>query len=218
LAERRRLIVFNRRTALALGLTMGELAAEYAEAIVRLGAPVDVVGVSTGGSIAQQLAADHCAVVGRVVPLSAACRLGGVGRRLQSTVAAELRAGRMRRAVSVAAGGIAPKFLRPFARGVGWLAAPRVVTSQAAAADLAVTLEAEDGFDLAKCEGRIQAPMLIIAGGRDRFYSPALFRETAALIPGSDLRLLASRGHLTVMRDRRALAMIAGFLSWPDLV
>jgi pimeloyl-ACP methyl ester carboxylesterase len=163
LAERRRLIVFNRRPGLALGLSMGELAAEYAEAIVRLGAPVDVVGVSTGGSIAQQLAADHGAVVGRLVLLSTACRLGGVGRQLQSTVAAELRAGRTRRAVSVAAGGIAPKSLRPVARGVGWLAAPRVVTSQSAAADLAVTLEAEDGLDLAKCESRVQAPTLIIA-------------------------------------------------------
>jgi pimeloyl-ACP methyl ester carboxylesterase len=119
---------------------------------------VDVVGVWTGGSIAQQLAADHCVVIGRLVLLSAACRLGEVGHCLQSTVAAELRAGRTRRAVSVAAGAIAPEFLRPVARGVGCLAASRILSSQSAAADLAVTLEAEDAFDLAKREGPGSSP------------------------------------------------------------
>jgi pimeloyl-ACP methyl ester carboxylesterase len=54
---------------------------------------------------------------------------------------------------------------------------------------------------------------LIVAGAQDRFYGSALFRETAALIPGSDLVLLPGRGHLTVTFDRRARARIAGFLS-----
>jgi hypothetical protein len=35
-------------------------------------------------------------------------------------------------------------------------------------------------------------------GRRRRFYSPELFAETARLIPGSRLRLLERRGHITV--------------------
>jgi pimeloyl-ACP methyl ester carboxylesterase len=66
----------NRRTGLAAGVTMAELAADYAEGISRwFVGPIDVLGVSTGGSVALQLAADHPDVVCRLVLVSSACRL-----------------------------------------------------------------------------------------------------------------------------------------------
>jgi len=216
LAALRRLVVLNRRADLPAGMTMGDLAAEYAEAITaHLGAPVDVVGMSTGGSIAQQLAADHPDAVRRLVLLSTACRLGPVGRDVQARVAAELRSGRTRRAVSIAAADLAPAGLRTIASGLGWVAARRVLPTGQAAADLAATIEAEDGFDLAACERPIQARTLIIGGGRDRYYDTELFRETAALIPHSQLQVLPRRGHVSVTNDGRAQAMMAGFLTAP---
>jgi pimeloyl-ACP methyl ester carboxylesterase len=66
--------------------------------------------------------------------------------------------------------------------------------------DMAATIEAEDGFDLARCP-TVRAPTLILAGRDDRFYSPELFAETAALIPGAVLHVFPGRGHITVMRD-----------------
>jgi pimeloyl-ACP methyl ester carboxylesterase len=219
LAVQRRLIVVNRRAGLPASLTMSDLAAEYADAIrADLDGPVDLVGTSTGGSIAQQLAADHPDVIRRLVLLSTACRLGPYGRDLQGLVAAELRAGQLRRAVGAGAADLAPPGLRTLARGLGWAAARRVVTSASAAADLAATLEAEDGFDLAACERPIEAKTLIIGGGRDRFYSADLFAETAALIPGSILRLFPRHGHIGVTGDGRAQAMLAGFLTAPQAV
>jgi len=216
LAGQRRLIAVNRRADLPANLTMSDLAAEYAGAIrADLDGPVDLLGTSTGGSIAQQLAADHPDVVRRLVLLSTACRLGPYGRHLQARVAADLRAGRVRRAVGAGAADLAPPGLRALARGLGWAAARRVVPSGSAAADLAVTLEAEDGFDLAACERPIQAKALIIGGGRDRFYGAGLFEETAGLIPGSLLRLFPRRGHISVTSDRKAQAMLAGFLTAP---
>lgn len=209
-----RLVVVNRRPNLPTGLSMRELAAEYADAIrAGLGAPVDVLGTSTGGSIAQQLAADHPDVVRRLVLLSTACRLGAAGREVQSRVAGYLRAGRHRSAVAAMFAELAPIGLRTLARGVGWAAARHVLGDATAVADLAGTLEAEDGFDLARCSHAIAAPTLIVAGGRDRFYSGELFAETAALIPTSHLRVFARRGHITVAGDPRAQATIAGFLS-----
>lgn len=217
LASQRRLYALNRRAELPAGLTMSDLAAEYAGVITaHLDAPVDVVGTSTGGSIAQQLAADHPDAVRRLVLIAAACRLGPRGRDLQARVAAELRAGRTRGAVSVAAAGLAPAGLRALARGLGWVVARHVIPTALAAADLAATIEAEDGFDLAVCARAIQAGTLIIAGGRDRFYGTDLFRETAALIPHSDLRLFPRRGHVGVTNDSRAQAMIGGFLMAPE--
>jgi pimeloyl-ACP methyl ester carboxylesterase len=195
---------------------MSDLASEYAVAIAaHLDPPVDVLGTSTGGSIAQQLAADHPEAVRRLVLLSTACRLGPLGRELQGTVAAELRAGQTRRAIGVAAAEIAPAGLRALARGLGWAAARRVIPTATAAADLAATIEAEDGFDLAACERVIEARTLVICGGRDRFYSVDLFRETAALIPHSQLRVFPRRGHISVASDRGAQATIAAFLMAP---
>ena len=210
----RRLVVLNRRRNLATDVGMRELASEYADAIRSgLGAPVDVLGTSTGGSIAQQLAADHSDVVGRLVLLSTACRLGPVGREVQSRVAGYLRAGRDRAAVATISADLAPSGFRTLARGLGWASARHVLGDAAAAADLATILEAEDGFDLAQCSNAIQATTLIVAGGRDRYYSRGLFAETAALIPNSHLRLFGRRGHMTVANDPRAQATIAGFLS-----
>jgi pimeloyl-ACP methyl ester carboxylesterase len=217
LEPRRRLVVINRRAHLPAGLTMRDLAAEYASAITScLDAPVDIIGSSTGGSIAQQLAADHPEAVRRLVLLSTACRLGPLARDLQGGVAKQLRTGQTRKAASLAATGLVPSGLRTLGRGLGWVLASRAIPTALEAADLAATIEAEDGFDLAACERPIQARTLIIGGGRDRFYETELFRETAALIPLSQLRIFPRRGHVSVTSDRRARAAIAGFLTAPE--
>ena len=90
-------------------MTMAEIAAEHADAIRALGGRVDVMGTSTGGSIAQQLAADHPDVVGRLFLLSTACRLGPEGKVLQRRVAARIRAGARRQATAVMVREFAPR-------------------------------------------------------------------------------------------------------------
>ena len=110
LARHRRLVVLNRRAGLPRGMTMAGLAAEHAEAIAAgVPVPVDVIGTSTGGSIAQQLAADHPGVVRRLVLVSTACRLGPEGRSLQRRIAARIRAGADRQALAVMAAGRLPE-------------------------------------------------------------------------------------------------------------
>src|SRR4051812_32980644 len=180
-AREHRAYFLNRRAGLPRGMTMAELAAEHADAIRSQfgGDAVDVLGMSTGGSIAQQLAADHPDVVRRLVLISTACRLGPVGRRLQRQVAARLRAGARRQALAVMAAGLVPPGRGQLAAGaVAWLIGPRVVRDRQGLEDMATTIEAEDGFDLALCRTPIRAPTLILAGRDDRFYAPELFGET----------------------------------------
>jgi pimeloyl-ACP methyl ester carboxylesterase len=217
LANSRRLVVFNRRPRLSRGMTMAELAAEHADALAEAFArPVDLVGESTGGSIAQQLAADRPEVVARLVLASTACRLGPLGRQLQRKVGQAVRAGQRRRALAIAAAGLVPpRRGQSAAAAVGWLTAGRIVKDDGDWADLATTIEAEDDFDLTRCAAPVRARTLIVGGVDDRFYSPGLFAETARLSPNSRLRLVESRGHITVLRDPDVRRDIAQFLSQP---
>jgi pimeloyl-ACP methyl ester carboxylesterase len=215
LAASRRLVVFNRRAGLPRGMTMAELATEHANAIRDgFAGPVDLAGTSTGGSIAAQLSADHGELIRRLALISAACRLGPVARTLQARMAESVRRGKYRRSAATAAAGLVPPWRGKIpAAAIGWLAAGRVVHSPDDWADMATTIEAEDDFDLAACATPITAPTLILAGRDDRFYSPALFEETARLIADSDLQLISGRGHITVTLDRRFTPAVAAFFS-----
>ena len=172
------------------------------------------MGVSTGGSIAQQLAIDHPRLVDRLVLVAAACRLGPGGRRMQSDLAHFTLAGRPRRAwaatgpelAATAAGGYVYSALL-------WLSAPMMHPEDPS--DMLVVIDAEDRFDAAPRLHRITAPTLIVAGDRDRNYTPELFRETADGIPRARLRLYPGKGHASIatLTYRPALREILGFLT-----
>jgi len=217
-AQRRRVMFVNRRKGLPRGMSMAELAEEHADAIRSLGSgPVDVAGISTGGSIAQQLAADHPGVVGRLVLLSTACRLSPEGRALQRRVAARIRGGAARQALAVMFAGLVPPRRGQVAAGaLAWLAGPRLLAGGDDLADMATTIEAEDAFDLAACRSEIRAPTLILAGSEDRFYSRELFEETARLIPGSRIRVFEGRGHVTAAREPEWSGEIERFMADGD--
>ena len=199
-ARGRRVVFVNRRAGLPRGMTMTELAGEHAAAIrARFGGPVDLAGISTGGSIAQQLAADHPELVRRLVLLSTACRLGPLGKAMQRRVAARVRRGAQRQALAVLMSSVVPPRRGQTAAGaLAWLAGPRLLAGGDDLSDLATTIDAEDAFDLALCPHPIRAPTLILVGADDRFYTRELFAETAALIEGSRLRVFDGRGHITV--------------------
>ncbi len=215
-AGSRQIFVLNRHERLAEGMTMAELAAEHARALqILVDEPVDLVGTSTGGSIAQQLAADRPELVRRLVIVSSACRLDPETRRLQGRVAELVRADNDRPAMAAMAGGVVPPWRgRTMAGAAAYLVGPLMLRDRQGLADMATTIEAEDAFDLADL-ATVPAPTLIVAAGRDRFYPLALFEETARLIPRAQLRVFPRRGHLTVLSDPRARATLAGFLLAP---
>jgi pimeloyl-ACP methyl ester carboxylesterase len=205
----RRVIVFNRRPGMPRGMTMAQIAAEHAAAIRSELGTVDVMGTSTGGSVAQQLAADHPDVVGRLVLASTAYRLGGYGKAMQRQVAARIRAGATRQALAVMAGALVARG-RVLAGAAGFVLGPRLVKASDLG-DMATTIEAEDAFDLADL-APIRAPTLLIAGRDDRFYTPEQFLRTAAMIAECELLMLDGRGHITVLNDKRVRAALERFL------
>lgn len=176
---------------------MGDIAAEHAEAINALGrGPVDVLGVSTGGSIAQELAGDHPHLVRRLVLASTGCRLSAMTKRLQARVAQHIRAGEPDQALAALVVGIFFPAAQSLARPLAPLAG-RLGRDLDDLDDLATTIEAEDEFDLASCAASIEAPTLIVAGARDRFHPKPLLDETQRLIAGSVLHTIPRHGHVT---------------------
>jgi pimeloyl-ACP methyl ester carboxylesterase len=79
--------------------------------------------------------------------------------------------------------------------------------------DLLATIEAEDSFDALPELSRIIAPTLVVAGERDRFYSPDLFRRTAEAIPAARLRMYPGKGHVGLMAHRAAIHDLRQFLT-----
>lgn len=76
-----------------------------------------------------------------------------------------------------------------------------------------ITIAAEDAFDSSQDLHRITAPTLVIAGGRDGFYSPELFRETTERIPGARLLLYRAKPHGVAVTRRAAVERILEFLT-----
>lgn len=211
-AHGREVFYTNRRPGMRPGTTIAEVAAEHAEAMRWMfGRRIDLLGMSTGGSIAQQIAAEHPDVVGRLVLVSTGSRLGPLAKRVQRRVVARVRAGALRQACAVAAADLVPPgVLELPAAAAGWLAGPRMFTT-ADLGDMATMAEAEDDFDLAKLPP-IVAPTLLVGGGRDRYYGTELFEQTARLIPDCRLEVRPGLGHVTVMWHPRVLARIRLFL------
>ena len=84
--------------------------------------------------------------------------------------------------------------------------------------DMLATIDAEDRFDAAPQLHRISAPTLVIAGDRDRNYTPELFWETAARIPGARLQLYPGKGHapIATLAYQPAVGELLGFLTADD--
>jgi pimeloyl-ACP methyl ester carboxylesterase len=202
------------RPGLPERVTIADIAEDYARVLrERFAAPVDVVGVSTGATVAFQLAADHPELVRTLVAVGAD-RLSPRGRRRQRAFAAHLRAGEPRRAAAVffatMGGGRATSlFLRIF----GFILGRRMYAGDTS--DLLAMVEAEDAAGLGQQLSRISAPALIIGGSRDRFYSPALFEATAMAIPNSQLLLLPGRGHFGTQSAPQYSSAILSFLEAP---
>lgn len=215
LAEHRTVYLVRRAPGIPAGCTMAQLASQHAEALGReLHEPVDVVGVSTGGSIALQLALDHPGAVRRLVLLAGACRLSDDGRAVQREQARLTAAGRHRRAVAVTVPFLFSSPLARAAMGAVMLLTSRPPTRQQAE-DLVRTVEAEDAFDLTGELGRVGAPTLVVGGTRDRYYGPELFARTARGVEHGTLLLLPGCSHASAATSTPAARAITEFLLAP---
>jgi pimeloyl-ACP methyl ester carboxylesterase len=190
----------SRKPDLPEGYSLENMADDYAQLIRdEFKPPMDIIGISTGGSIAQVFAARHPDLVQRLVIQSSACKLTESARKLQKRIARQASEKNWVGAYSWLFDITLPKqypqrllmqLVFPFiAWSYGRFGAP--IT----ASDLVITVEAEDGFYFKNHLAEIKAPTLVVAGMDDPLYTVDLFRETAEGIPGAKLALYPGVGH-----------------------
>ncbi|WP_369373678.1 alpha/beta fold hydrolase [Promicromonospora sp. Populi] len=200
--------VVNRPPGLPSTTTMADLAAVYAAALrSTFEGPVNVLAISTGGSIALQLAADHPDLVGRLVLAGTACALGPVGKRAQRAYIERARQGRRPSpalAEVVTESAIGQRLLS----GLLWLSDG----GHKDHTDAVTVLNAEDGFDLRGRLNDIRAPTLLIQGDKDLVYPVELARQTVEGIPGARLVVYAGVSHSGTFNDNRFAVDALAFL------
>jgi pimeloyl-ACP methyl ester carboxylesterase len=204
-----------RKPGLPRGYTLADMAGDYA-AMIReeFGGPIDVIGVSTGGSIAQHFAADYPDLLRKLVLHSAAYSLSDGTKRLQLRLADLAREGRWREAYALTLDAVLPPkgMLHVAGKPLAWVGSVlmTVMGTPEDPNDFIVTVETEDTFNFRERLGEIAAPTLVIAGAEDPFYTPQLLCETAAGIPNARLVLYEEMGHM-VMGERFEMDVL-GFL------
>lgn len=176
-----------------------------------------VLGVSTGGSVGLQLAADHPQVVRRLVVTGAAHRVGDLGREVMRRVADLHERGDSRRAYrEFARASTSSPVSQRLLGDLQWLMEPLVVGRGIGRSDWVRTLRAEAEFDLGPRLGEITARTLVIGGDRDLACPVELFEATARGVRDGRLVVYRGRSHGGAMVDRRFAVDVVTFLSAPE--
>ncbi len=195
-------------------LRMHGLASQAAHVLDALGLPqADVLGVSFGGAIAQQLTVAHQQRIRRLVLASTTCGVGGVpGNPLAlSILATPLRY-------------YSPAFMRlsanilygPRASEDEDLFGQQIASRRARPPTLwgyVGQLVAAAAWSSLPWLHRIHAPTLVLSGQADAIVPPVNARILARRIPNAELAIVQDAGHLLLMDHAdRAATLIAGFL------
>jgi pimeloyl-ACP methyl ester carboxylesterase len=208
--------VVTRKPGLLTGYSLQDMAGDYALMIrEEFDGPIDVIGTSTGGSIAQPFAADHPDLVHRLVLYASAYTLTDAAKALQLRVGNLARQGQWRAASRALLEFAMPPTL-PGRMTAAVASLMMSLTAPDDPSDLIVTVEAEDKHDFRHRLAEIRAPTLVITGAQDPFYTEALLHETAAGIPQARLILYEGQGHAPTgpQFDRDVLAFLTE--DWPS--
>ena len=211
LAERHTVYVVPRPRGLAPGTTTADLAAAYADVLRPALGRFALMGLSTGGLIAQHLALVEPAVE-RLVLVVAGARLGPAGRArcVRWLALAERPRWRVLHG-DLAASAVDGVAAQAFARAAFRLAGRRPTDGELA--DFTTTVWAVLAHDARAALRGLRVPTLVVGGGRDPFFPEALLRETAAAIPGSRLTVFAKSGHgVPKQRASAVQGLVANFL------
>ena len=210
LAERFRLVRYDKRGHGLTDATPGDyaiqgLAADLAQLLDHLGIREAIVcGLSIGGMIAQQLAADRPDLVCGLVLMDTAHRIG-TAAMWNERMGAIRDGGIAGIADAILTRWFSPAFHRDRA---GELAGWRNMLTRTPVDGYLGCCAAIRDADLTEAARAIGVPTLCLVGDQDGSTPPDLVAELAALIPGSRCVTIAGAGHLPGVEQPAAVAAI----------
>lgn len=205
----------TRRRGMPAGYSVGDMARDYAQVIESdLGGRVDaVVGEELGGMIGLHLAADHPDLLDRLALVRVAWSVTEWGRELDGRCGEALSAGRFADAGAAMLEEVVPGarwawLRRILGPSVGrWLAGRDYNLP-----DVLVETRAEQAFDGRDVLPRIDVPVVLVAGGKDRNFAEDAVEETARLIPDCTLVLYDGRNGIRTVTSRQVPRDVLSFL------
>lgn len=173
-----------------------------------------VLGESFGGMVAQHLAGLHPAAVGCLALVGSAHEVSGWGKEVDRRLAEAVSRGD-----HVAAGAAFAEYVLPSARAerlrrrvAPFMAKPLLTSADYPPGDVLVELEAEMACDCRPVLPGIEAPTLVIAGGRDRFFPKDIVDETVDLIKTCAVVRYPGKGHIRTCSSSRATRDVLAFV------
>jgi pimeloyl-ACP methyl ester carboxylesterase len=194
-------------------LSTADIADLYAEALAAEPGPFDVLGLSTGGLIAQHLALRHPGLVRRLVLAVTGARIAPAGREicqawLDHVERQDWRALRGTLTASAVDGPIAQRLARLLG-GSGRRPDPRDV------ADFEATVRADLRHDTTEALPTMAVPTLVLGGRNDPFFPEPVLQATAAAIPDARVEVHAGGHGVPKHHSRWLQDQVVAFLGSP---
>lgn len=199
LAEDFTVYYVSRKPGLPAGYSTQDMSDDYASMIKdELGGPVDIIGLSSGGPIAQHFAVDHPDLVHHLVLAETGYALSKEGKEWTKHLGDLARQGKWRAAAAFIVTTVYPRGVKKHLfKWLMWLFGKSVFGAPTDPSDGLVEVEAEVNHDFKERLGEIKVPTLVIGGEEDHLYP---IRETAAGIPNAKLILYEGLGHDAIMK------------------
>ena len=195
--------VISRKRGMPEGYTIRDMVADYARVLKEVTGPANVLGLSMGGCIAEELAAAHPEWVQRLILVASSHRQAPNGQELANRWGAWARQGRWQLVCSEFASMTFTGIRKPLYE----LLVPIFVRLRrsrlAHPSDFLVSMDACLNHDATERLPFIQAPTLVIGGDRDRFIPESMIAETAGRIPNSKLHIVKGLGHGVFVERKR---------------
>ncbi|MBN1190065.1 MAG: alpha/beta hydrolase [Dehalococcoidales bacterium] len=197
----------GRKPGLPVGYTIQQMADDYATMIIKdIQQPVDILGISTGGAIAQYFAVYYPDLVKRLVLVSTGYSLSDKGRQIQRQFGNLVKEGKWRAASTLITGVVSTGIAKHVIFLLIYLFGKIMLNVPANTSDGLIEIEAEDIHNFKDRLADIKAPTLVIGGEKDYFYPIA---ETAAGIPKAKLITYKGAGHDAQFRSRFSRDILA---------
>ena len=197
--------LIGRKQNLPEDYSFEDMAYDYAEMIRReFKEPVIIMGESTGGQIAQYLAANHPNTVKKLIIISAAYRVSEKGAEIENQVAEYFKQEKYGKAFTTLLDLIwASKITRTIAKMLTRLFVRKIIGKIEYPNDLLTEIRGDIEMNFKERLKDIKAPTLVLSGESDIIYLAELVRATADGIPNASLIVYKGYGHNLMFRNRK---------------